>query len=263
MTIETHQLLFELSHPVRYDILLLLNEQPLRLTKIGEEVDANNPEVSRHLDRLKNAGLIKKDPNGFYTITHLGELIITSLSSLSFIASHDSFLDAHDLGTIPASFINRIYELAEGERGEGMMFNIQKIEGLFEKARKRLFVINNEMDRPPTKEEIAYLESLGNDGFEMRYLIEESLIMKGAMNEALKVYFSIPGFSIRVLPKIPLSCHIADDEALVSFLDKDGNIDFSVFFHSKDERFMQWCEDLFEYYWVRGSQLSEYSDILK
>ena len=87
--------------------------------------------------------------------------------------------------------------------------------------------------------------------------------MKKAMNEALKVYFSVPGISIRVLPKIPLSCHIADDEALVSFLDKDGNIDFSVFFHSKDERFMQWCEDLFEYFWVSGSHPSEYADILK
>jgi len=63
---ETHQLLFKLSHSVRFEIIHTVDEKPERLTMIGEQADKNNPEVSRHLDRLKKSNLVDKDKDGYY-----------------------------------------------------------------------------------------------------------------------------------------------------------------------------------------------------
>ncbi len=260
---ETHQLLFELSHPIRYEIMKLIDKQPLRMTKIGEQVDANNPEVARHLNRLKNAGLVGKDSVGVYNISQLGKLVLTILPSLSFIACNDSFLRSHDLTNIPDAFIHRLHELEECTSEEGMMLNIQRVEALFGKARKRFFAINNEVERPPTDDEIAYIRNLGTQGFEIRYIIEESIIDKGNMNEVFEKYLTLPNIFVRVVQNIPLSCYISDQEALLSFMGMDGKIDFSVFFNSEDEQFLHWCEDLFMQIWESGSDIDDYQEMMQ
>ncbi len=69
---EISELLFELSHPTRLEILRLITETPMRLTKIADRVSANNPETSRHLDRLRAAGLVEREPESAYLASPLG-----------------------------------------------------------------------------------------------------------------------------------------------------------------------------------------------
>lgn len=259
---QTDQLLFELSHSIRYEIMKLLEDRPFRMTKIGEQVDANSSEVARHLNRLKDAGLVEKDSLGIYNITQLAKLVLTVLPSLSFIARNDSFLNSHDLSNVPDAFILRLNELKEGIKEEGMMLNIQKVEALFGRARNRFIVINNEVDRPPTDDELAYIRNLMEGGFEIKYIIEESIIENGTMKLAFEKFQTLPNISIRVVPNIPLLLFISDGEALVSFMGMDGKIDFSVFFKAVDERFLHWCEDLFEYFWESGSVLDDYPEMM-
>jgi len=60
--IEYADLISELSNPIRIKILNLLNENPLILTNITNEIDdVSKSEVSRHLSRLMKHGFIQKE----------------------------------------------------------------------------------------------------------------------------------------------------------------------------------------------------------
>ena len=52
---ESHELMFELSHKVRLDSIQLLQKEPSRLSKIANELDITTSEAARHLERLVKA----------------------------------------------------------------------------------------------------------------------------------------------------------------------------------------------------------------
>lgn len=168
---QIHQLLFELSHPVRYEIMQTIAEKPQRLTKIGEKVDANNPEVSRHLDRLRKSSLVEKDKDGFYYMTSFGKIIMSILPFLSFVTSHpDYFLD-HDLSLLPTSFKMRLGELESCDLIEGTTVNIYRLDQISRTSKARIYTVSNEYITKVTEEDFAECDQLLTEGLDFRYIL--------------------------------------------------------------------------------------------
>ena len=108
-------LYFELSNEDRINILNILSEEPLNLSKLSKRLDITNQECSRHLSRLIEAKLINKTPETQYQISQFGELILRSKGGQSFIFKHRDYFNSHSLSAIPTSFVNRIGELSESQ----------------------------------------------------------------------------------------------------------------------------------------------------
>lgn len=256
---QIHELLFELSHPVRFGIMKLLAERPLRLTKIGEHVDANNPEVSRHLDRLKNADLVAKNADGYYFTTSFGRIIIGLLPAISFVSAHPEFFLEHDLSLLPPEFMNRIGELESYEVIEGTTVNIYRLDQISKDSTKRIFTVSNEFITKVKEEDFNELDEVLAGGFELRYMLQESQLDDKNLMEVAAYCASSERMQFRVIPRVPLFCTICDDDVMIAFLDKRGKADFSVCFCSDDPKVFKWCEDLLNYFWDRSEPISDYT----
>jgi len=250
---ETHQLLFELSHPVRYEIMQHLADYPMRLTKIGERVEANNPEVSRHLDRLKNSGLIEKLPEGRYGITPLGQIVLTSLSGISFVANHTDFFYNHDTSILPQQFKHRIGELLHGKQEEGTFTSIQHGLRIAQEAEKKILLFTREANQEFRK----IINQRITHGIRFRAIAE--------MGFSFQPNDSVPPLpeyrkNTRIVDQIPLMFISSEKEAGINFPDRKGIFHFSSTFFSGESSFLGWCEDIFEYYWKSSAPLSNDED---
>jgi len=249
---QTHELLFELSHPVRFQILRLLSESPLRLTKIGEQVDANNPEVSRHLDRLKKSELVGKDPDGYYSTTSFGKTIMSMLPGVSFVASHPRYFLDHDLSRLPESFVNRLGELMICSFTEGTINNIGISTKMVQEAEERIFLVTREIPRDSNT-----FHERGMNGLDLRVVRHEDTVVdcdtEGCHDQEMRDH-------LRIVKELPAILVLTEKEAAVMFPNHKGAFDFAAGFNSTDPTFIGWCEDLCEYLWKTGSTLDEIQD---
>jgi predicted transcriptional regulator len=60
-----HDLLFEMSNENRYNILLLIREESKRITDLTRITELTTTEVRRHVSRLAELGLLRRDVEGF------------------------------------------------------------------------------------------------------------------------------------------------------------------------------------------------------
>lgn len=253
---KTNELLFELSHSVRYEIMKALAEGPLKLTKLGGLVGANNPEVSRHLDRLKKALLVDKDPSGSYYTTSFGSIIMSALPYFTFVTSLPEFFLEHDLSKIPQEFMCRLGELESCEIVQGTTVNFYRLDEMSKTSTDKILTVSNEFI---TKIEEKDLVEFGNalaSGFVLRYLFQENQLSDMNLMHLVD-HCPAEKECFRALPQVPLFCSICDDEVMISFLDAKGKADFSVCFWSKDPGVMKWCEDLLNHLWENGKPVSE------
>lgn len=247
---ETQQLLFELCHETRYRILNALAHEPQRLTRIGELVDANNPEVSRHLDRLKNAGLVEKEPEGTYRLSPMGVVVLTILPGLSFVAHNADHLRDHDLSGLPPSFIARLGELASGRKEEGVFNSIQHGLDIARLAKEKILIFTRE----PNMEFRRIINERINEGVHFRMVVEKNFrFLPTDQVPSLPEYRQ----NTRGVERIPIMFILSEDQAGIGFPDRKGVFHFSETLFSTDSAFKNWCEDLFEYLWSQSEALGE------
>lgn len=67
-----------------------------------------------------------------------------------------------------------------------------------------------------------------------------------------------PSEHLRFLDEIKISIVMTEKSAVFSLPARDGKIDFSIAFFSRDEEFHKWCKDLFLYYWERARPIREF-----
>ena len=112
---EISKVLFELASNRRSSILFEVEETALKMRQIAKSLDMTVTEAFRHLQRLSDAKLVEKKPDGTYAITSLGSLATGFLSGFNFILKNGDFFLEHDVSCLPYEFVNRLGELSAGE----------------------------------------------------------------------------------------------------------------------------------------------------
>src|SRR5215217_5692342 len=105
---KTEKTLFELANADRLLILSQLEKQHNTLSGLSRQLGIVVQEVHRNINRLVEAGLVKKESGNRYSLTTLGYTTLTQLSSLKFVADNSKYFSEHSLGELPAKFIQRI-----------------------------------------------------------------------------------------------------------------------------------------------------------
>lgn len=240
---KTAELLFELSHPTRLAILQLVDGQAERLTKVARKVDARNPETSRHLDRLGAAGLVEKTPEGAYSATPLGHLLLGSLGGVEFLTANEAYFRTHDLTGLPATFVGRLGDLRHGKTPRGTFSNFAQDEKIFGAAAQRLAVLATEL---PDGSFEAF-EAKDVQGSKVQVVVEKGY--QGPLpTESVRHLF-------RAVSKLPMAAAISESAACISFPARGGQMDYSAFFASEDPRFVRWALDVADWLWERGEYL--------
>ncbi len=239
------RLYFELASESRLSILREIETQSGKLRETARKLDLTTTETFRQLQRLTDALLIQKQPDGNYTITEYGNLILRLSSSFEFLYKRRQFFAMHEFKRLPTQFLNRIGELSKADFSTDMMANINAAERV-------------------TKDAEQYMWGGGAEQpLNIRHILVES-IPRGVKYKFLfprKYIPNAPGFpgmeravEWRALENLPANFVITEKEAAISFCLPDGRTDY-VGFLSNDPAFVNWVKELFLYYWDKGERI--------
>ncbi|MCW4004555.1 MAG: DUF1724 domain-containing protein [Candidatus Bathyarchaeota archaeon] len=230
-------LFYELASESRFSILQELKEKDWKMNDIARKLDLTTTETFRQLQRLSDAALTKKQPEGTYTITEYGRLLLEFTSPLAFLLKNKQYFLAHDLSQLPHQFIMRIDELSQTELILGMVESTTKISTMIGQAKQYMWGISPE----PLVQQFDFISKEVPKGAEYRILSPQPPA-------------KLPNLESRTLSDPPLSMAVTEKQAAVCFRLIGGKVDYASFF-GDDQAFRTWAKDLFLYYWEKAKHI--------
>ena len=244
-----YDLLFEVSNDTRHKILLLLRENPERVTQIAKKLDLNSPEASRHLTRLSVSRLIQRDMDNKYHVTSFGEYILNIIGDLNFAITNRDYFVFHNPTNIPLIFQKRMSELLTYTPVNNFMKFLNFMNEKIMEAKKYVWLsidqypiisigaMLNSVERNVKIQIIEQGELIGpNVAFDNKHLIagdEES-----------------PNVEIRSLPNKDVYLFVSDAGSAVAF-PSENKYDYTGFINEKTEN-ESWSNDIFNHYWSKA-----------
>ncbi len=241
--VELAKLFFELASDSRLSILNELQRESLKMQEIARRLDVTATEAFRQLERLSAASLVARQPEGTFTITPYGKLVLQLSSPLNFLLKHREYFSTHDALTLPYQFINRLGELDAATFIADTMESLNRAQRLFIEMQQFGWGLAEgvvpELMGPVMDQQVS-------KGIKLRFLIPESKLPPSAPN--------IANMEIRGLPEIPIVIALSEKEAMICLRLNGGKMDYSAFY-GIDPVFMGWVKDLFLYYWEKGKRI--------
>ncbi len=239
------KLFFELASESRLSIMRELQTTNLKMNEIARRLDVTATEAFRQLQRLSEAMLVQKQPDGTFTTTGYGKLVLHLSSSFGFVSKYREYFLTHDVWQIPRQFVNRIGELSQTTLVMDAMENISRGEKMFIEAEQYAWGLAE--GHVPVLMDPIMSEKIG-EGLKLKMLIPVSHL------QAAKTQPVPPqNVELRCLPSIPAIIGITEKEATVCFRFIGGRTDYAGF-SGNDPTFLNWTKDLFLYYWEKGKQ---------
>ena len=258
MSEDFYDVMFEASNEERVNIMRVLKKEETSFSELSRRLGITTQEVSRHFNRLFEAGLATRNTDGHPCLTTYGLLVHRQLDSVNFTTENREYFEDHDASGLSSKFLNRFGELKEMNYIDDIMVSIHNsvrilqeaeeyvldinlpyiasgfthIKEAYERGVKGFFMRGADLKVPPEMQNIrnevfpdGYLQSIRREGVLQDRFIELDLILY--MNEK--------------------------EVALLSFPTLNGNYDYRGF-TSSDPMALEWCRDLFYYYWDRAQE---------
>ena len=239
------RLYFELASESRLSILREISKQDYKMREISRKLELTTTETFRQLQRLSDALLVQKKPEGTYSITEYGLLVLHFSAFFELFQNHRQYFSTHNVRRLPYQLLNRIGELSQAEFSPDVMGNMNAAERITREAEKYMWGGGGEQ---PLNIGRALQEGISK-GVKYRFIFPKRFIPKSP---------TIPGLGqaaeIRIMEDLPFNVVMSEKEAGISFQFADGRVDY-VSFVGKDPVFLGWVKDLFLCYWDKGIRL--------
>ena len=248
---EFYDLLFEVSNEYRHGILTLLKRRAMRITNIAKETGLNNPEIRRHISRLRQVGLIQRDVEGLYHLTPYGETSLLLFREFEFLSSNSDYFKTHSLSGLPASSVKQIGELSGSTSITNAMDFLRHTENLFKESRDSVWLL---VDQLPMNSISTIVETI-NRGVRFRIVEPRERILNPDLDamtseeaQALNRTRRTPLVEQRMVDEVSLLLFISDSRCVLAFSSPDGQYDFKGFTSTRGPA-LEWCRELFQHYW--------------
>lgn len=256
--------LFELSNEDRLSILRLILGRPLKLTRIAKELSLAVQETSRQLSRLVKVGLVTKNTDGAYIVTSQGSNFMRLLPSFQFLSRNTKYFETHSLEKLPPIFMGRIGELQEFKLVSGIMNAIGNIGKIGVESEEFCWYMTNQplitADSYKSGAEMLrrglFIKVIEQAG----YSPPDEIVTKVSddVRSVYREYRKMGKMTDLVLHQIDFILYMNEKEVgFLGFPLLDGSFNYQGF-TSKDDSFVKWCKDLFQYYWSRGQPRDEF-----
>jgi predicted transcriptional regulator len=255
-------LLFELSNEDRLRILQELEQGDLRLSHVAKKLDFTVQETTRNVARLVKANLVARVPSGAYEVTSYGHQAIRLLDGYRFLSRHCDYFVNHSLTRLPQKFLNRIGELSECRPVGRLMESFSIIEKILRETEEYYLYITDEtlIAASGVRHSLRALENgvqgrgIRQKGFTQPRIVSDNI--PEDVWEAFASYHADGSLRTKYLERIDLGLFMSEREVLLDFPDHAGNFDY-VGFTSTDGRAVEWCKDVFDYYWERAELVDD------
>ncbi len=234
------KIFFELASENRLGILIELQTSMLKTQDIARKLDVTPTEAVRQLQRLSDAKLVQRHPNGTFSTSPFGKLVLQFSSSIDFISRHREYFSTHDILQIPTQFVNRIGELCQANLIMDTIESLNTGQRIMMEAKQYAWGIA-EGQIPELMGPI--MDKKVQEGFQIRMLVPESVLTPTELS---------PNVELKGLPEIPLGIALTESAAVVTFRFIEGRFDYAGFYGT-DSVFLKWAKDLFLHYWDASS----------
>ena len=217
---------YELASESRLGILRELQTKNYKMQELARKLDLTDTEAFRQLQRLSEALLIQKQPDGAYSITQYGKLLMQFSHSFEFAFKFRQCLLTRDIWRLPDQFINRLGELSQVALSTDSLEMVNNVELLISGSKKYLWIIG---EKP-----LSFLDT------KITQQVQEGLTIRLMFDETnRKFYENIPEtkgiFEKKVIPIIPATLVLNEKFAGVNLLSIDGRADNAVFYGKDPE----------------------------
>ncbi|MDH5439346.1 MAG: DUF1724 domain-containing protein [Candidatus Bathyarchaeota archaeon] len=236
------RLFYELASESRFGILMELQVKDLKMRQIARSLDLTDTETFRQMQRLSEARLVQKQPDGTYRLTAYAKLVLNITSPLDFISKFREYFLDHDAMLLPCEFRARLGELSKCELITATVETINKVTEFVKGAQRRIdsvilgFEAITEVMRQRSQE-----------GVKVRWLIEDNSISR--VTTILRSWQQLP--EIRSIPTVAGHYTVTDKAAMLILRYNDGTWSY-VSFIGEDASFLKWTEELFMYEWQKA-----------
>ena len=248
----------ELASHQRISIIFNLKEKKSKISEMAKKLDATSQEVSRNFDRLAKAGLVKKDTDGYFSLSTFGKAICTQVPSLIFLSQNRKYFETHNFEDIPLKFIQRIGGLVRGKHIKGFVKVQENWRMIYDNANEYVYSILSEL--PLDLIELA-VNKTKNSVKINNILAESTIVPKGRKQLIEKNDFRKLVQEGKIERKMQKHNKVVvvlnEKEACISFPLLDGESDLSKAFFSDDIPFHEWCLDYFRYCWYGAGEFIE------
>lgn len=238
------KLFFEFSSENRLLILLELRESDLKMQEIARTLDLTATDAFRQLQRLCEASLVEKRPSGAYSLTEYGKLLLRLLPAFKFVFRHEAYFLTHDLSHLPDEFVSRIGELSGACLATDAVENLNRADQMAKDADRFVWAIGVEQ---PLKSTGNTMIERAPRGIQFRFLFPGRFIPSKELSPSIA-----KNVEWRGLENAPVTLVLTDKEAAISFCSVSGKVDYTGFI-GKDEAFLKWIAELFNFYWEKGT----------
>jgi predicted transcriptional regulator len=239
-------LFFDLSSESRLGILSALKKENLKMNELARRLDLTATEAFRQLQRLSEAQLVEKQPEGTYALTQYCRLVLQLSPALEFVYRYKMYFLTRDIWRIPNEFLNRIGELSAGSLSTNVADSINHGERMVRNAEEYVWTLH---DRSLDSMAPLMLERYKTGGMSFRFMFSENEHSNYRPSQGR------PEVEERMLPTLPAIIVSTEKEAAVCLLSTDGRADYAGFFGT-DTTFRKWVNDLFLHYWSTGKKVS-------
>ena len=260
-----YDLLFEVSNEYRHGILLLLQKKAMRITDIAKETALNNPEIRRHISRLRDVGLIQRDIEGYYHLTPYGETSLLLFREFEFLSFNSEYFKTHSLSRIPTQFVKQIGKLSESTNLANAMDFFRHMENLFKESKEYVWLL---VDQFPMNSLSTIVEAI-NRGVRFRIIEPRERVldpdldaMTSEETRALIRTRRTPLVEQRMLDEVNVLMFLSDAYCVLAFPTQDGQYDFKGFTATHDSA-LDWCRELFQYYWDEAETRKPLSSVVR
>lgn len=234
--IEVEKLFYELASGSRLGILLELKQKDWKMNDLARKLDLTTTETFRQLQRLTEASLAKKQPEGTYAITEYGQLILEFTVPLGFMLKNKEYFLTHDVRCLPHHLLMRLDALSNATLIEGMVQSTTKISTMIGEAKQFMWGISPE----PLAQTIEAINKAVPQKAEYHILSPQP-------------YSKLSNIENRTLMKPPLIMALNETHAAVCFRLVGGKVDYASFF-GDDPSFHEWAKEVFLYFWNKTNR---------
>jgi predicted transcriptional regulator len=239
-----------LSNEIRRNVIFYLFEEDMTTSQLSKKLNMTLQAMQKHLPKLIETGIIKKNTDGKMSLTEIGHTLANQIPSIEFLSENESYLKTHSLSSLPVQFLQRIGDLEKFELVPKLKNN-EKYADFLTEAEEYVKIISTQNR---FNLDAATISKMSKKKIRISQISDEIAPIpkiwkrqKKLQKESLKQDDGI--FEKKASKNIPLMTCISEKAACLAFLHENGSGDFDNVMWSKDQKFISWCSDFFDYTW--------------
>ena len=238
-----------LDNEIRRSMIFYLSEQNMTFSQLAKKLNMTLQALQKHFPKLIELDIIEKKSDGNVSLTELGYVVAKQIPSIQFLFENREYFKTRYLSLIPTQFLQRLGDLQEFEIISGK--EQEKFNTFFHDSEEfvKLIILKNYF-----KLEFPTVSKLMKKGVKISHISDNNTVSSTRWQNLTKKLESEKSmlhgsFKGKTAKNISIILGVSDKSACLGFLNHDGTVDDNNLMFSRNQDFISWCINLFDYVW--------------